>query len=101
MKVLLNVEYGGFRIPDAIATIVAIRKGVDHIDPWGKNVERHDPILIATIEEAMNKEWDEETAAKLEELQIVEIVGDKYWICEYDGVETIYTPETIPWTIVK
>lgn len=53
-------------------------------------IERHNPLLI----EALEKFPDDE-------ISIAEISGDRYWIWEYDGLEHVYTPETIPWVIIN
>jgi len=104
-KVVLNKSYGGFRIPEAVAKIIATRKAwkgdIDRI-VWGTHIDRHDPIVIAAIEEAKARnDWEPETARKLIELEIYELDEDKYFILEYDGYECVLTPETINWRTIK
>lgn len=71
----------------------------DHLDDWERisainywEVERHDPILVQVVEE-LGVIADGQCA----ELKVVEISGNKYRICEYDGSEWVETPENINW----
>jgi hypothetical protein len=50
---------------------------------------RHDADLIAVVEQL-----GEEANGLCSELTIVEIEGSKYRVDEYDGNESIHTPET-------
>lgn len=60
------------------------------------NFERTDPILAQVVEE-LGKEADGEYS----ELKVVEFSGNKYRICEYDGLEWLETPDTIQWEKVN
>ena len=57
---------------------------------------RHDPRLIKAIEELK-----EEADGRFSELKIAEIDSDVYIIHEYDGLETVVTPEDIDWIKIK
>ena len=57
------------------------------------NGTRHDSLLIAVVRE-MGKRANGDCA----DLEIVEIQGDQYRITEYDGLESLNTPECIRWT---
>ena len=59
-------------------------------------LERHDPDLIAVVE-ALGKEVN----GSFSDLAIEEIDGDMYDIEEYDGKETVVTPEDICWTVIS
>ena len=59
-------------------------------------LERHDPDLVAVVE-ALGKEVN----GTFSDLAIEEIDGDKYNIEEYDGRETVVTPDDIGWTVIK
>ena len=59
------------------------------------NPERTDPILIQVVEE-LGKEVNGSYAS----LKIVEFSGDKYRICEYDGLEYVETPDSIHWKTI-
>ena len=55
---------------------------------------RHDPDLIAVIEE-FGKAADSEFA----EIDIQEVKGDRYIIEEYDGTEALVEPDEINWVV--
>jgi hypothetical protein len=55
------------------------------------NVDRHDPILVQVVEELGDKANG--SCAKL----AIEEVSGPYRIDEYDGYETVKTPETYDW----
>lgn len=56
------------------------------------NFERTDPVLVQVVEELGDK-----ANGEYSELQVVEISGRKYRICEYDGMEWVETPDSIQW----
>jgi len=58
--------------------------------------DRTDPVLIEIVEE-LGKEANGPYA----DLKVVTIKGNKYRINEYDGYESIETPYTIKWDIIK
>ena len=57
--------------------------------------DRHDPILVQVVEEL-----DERAGGSCASLKVVEISGNKYRVCEYDGQEWIETPESIDWVTI-
>ena len=61
------------------------------------NIERHDPALVSLVEE-LGKEANSMCA----DLKIEDITGNKYRINEYDGNESVSTPEDTEseWTTV-
>ena len=59
-------------------------------------LKRHDPDLVAVVE-ALGKEVN----GTFSDLAIEEIEGDLYNIDEYDGKETVVTPDDIEWTVIK
>lgn len=58
-------------------------------------LRRHDPDLVAVVE-ALGKEVN----GTFSRLAIEEIDGDMYNIEEYDGKETVVTPDNIGWTVI-
>lgn len=58
-------------------------------------LRRHDPDLVAVVE-ALGKEVN----GTFSRLAIEEIEGDMYNIEEYDGKETVVTPDDIGWTVI-
>ena len=59
-------------------------------------LKRHDPDLVAVVEDL-----GEEVNGTFSELDIEEIDGDKYFIEEYDGRETVVTPDDISWEVIE
>ena len=59
-------------------------------------LKRHDPDLVAVVE-ALGKEVN----GTFSELDIEEIDEDKYFIEEYDGRETVVTPDDICWEVIE
>lgn len=59
-------------------------------------LNRHDPDLVAVVE-ALGKEVN----GTFSELDIEEIDEDKYFIEEYDGRETVVTPDDICWEVIE
>lgn len=57
--------------------------------------ERTDPILIQVVEEL-----GEKANSSFSHLKIDEFSGNKYRICEYDGLEYIETPDSIHWKTI-
>lgn len=102
-KVVINKKYGGFALSDKAIEMLAERKGMtfsqarDLLFPHEYSIERHDPDLIAVVE-TLGKEANHQFASDLE---VVSISGDQYLINEYDGLESIKTPETIPWITIE
>ena len=54
------------------------------------SIERHDPILVRVVEEL----GSEKASGMCSELAIADIGDSLYRIEEYDGYETVITPET-------
>ena len=56
---------------------------------------RHDPILVQVVEELGDK-----ANGRYADLKIVEVPGNKYRVCEYDGQEWVETPESLDWITI-
>lgn len=98
-KVIYNSDYGGFSLSDKAAELLAKRTGKDEVkDPYVAKWEfdRHDPDLVAVVEEL----GVEAASGELACLDIAEIEGDRYIIDEYDGNESVITPNDIDWVII-
>ncbi len=96
-KIVYNTCCGGFSLSD-----IAHKRAKEITgDPeWGgfqgRYVTRHDPVLIQVIEEL-----GQEANGTYAYLQIKELpAGTKYRIDEYDGAETVLTPEDGEWEVV-
>ena len=100
-KVAYNNTYGGFMLTDEIVDY--LRQNGMPINNFGyiENpdgtcgnveyiIERHNPLLIEALEKY-----------PISSISIAEIDSDRYWVWEYDGIEHVYTPETIPWVNIN
>jgi hypothetical protein len=111
IKVVYNSCFGGFGLSKKAAERLA-QLGVEDAEKALKDQEaqpsvfgfhysaygvvRHDPRLVQVVEE-----FGEEAGGNFADLQIAEIPGNKYRIDEYDGNESVQTPEDIDWITVE
>ena len=93
MKIVINQSYGGFSLSPAAEAAWESRTQRE-FESW--DIPRHDPDLVAIVE-LFGRDADGPYA----ELTVVTIPGNKYRIHEYDGAETLYTPETTKWITVE
>ena len=91
MKVLINTQYGGYSISQLALELIAERKQVPTIDQY--SLPRTDPDAIHVF----NQLGSEVFSGRLADVSLREITADKYFIDEYDGMETIVTPDQIKW----
>jgi len=110
VKVVYNACYGGFGLSRK-ATERLAQLGVEEAEQALKNfdespsvfgfsfrpyyIPRHDARLVQVVEE-----FREEASASFGDLQVAEIEGNKYIVDEYDGNESVQTPEDIEWIVV-
>lgn len=78
-KVVYNDCYGGFGLS---AKAESILKDLGHEDTY--YIPRHHPDLIYVVELL-----GQEANSRFSDLKIKQLKGDKYYICEYDGLETV------------
>ena len=115
-KVVYNTCFGGFSISKECAQYMADRGSKECIELLTKSAEdkheklddatwfsgslwdtpRHDAILILAVEYLGSEKASGEGAA----LEVHELKGDRYYIEEYDGSESVIEPHTIHWTVV-
>lgn len=111
IKVVYNACYGGFGLSKK-ATERLAQLGVEDAEKTlkaqesepsvfgfyysARDVVRHDPRLVQVVEE-----FGEEASGGFADLQVAEIPGNKYRIDEYDGNESVQTPEDIDWITVE
>lgn len=69
-------------------------KNYDSFDIYA--IPRHDPYMVQVVEE-----MGQESFGCHAELAILEIEGDTYRIEEYDGAESVETPNTIEWVHIS
>lgn len=90
-KIAINKDYGGFCLSNK-----AVQWLKQHGACLDENFKRHDPLLIKCIE-TLGKEVNTDYS----NIGIVEIDGNQYRICEYDGAEWVETPDSIEWVTIK
>jgi hypothetical protein len=95
IKVVYNASYGGFGLSAEGAAYYNELAGDENAWP-PRNVVRHDPILVRVVEEL-----EDDASGDYSDLQVAEIPGNKYNIREYDGYESIDTPESMLWIEVE
>lgn len=104
-KIVINGSFGGFGLSHEAKRrlfemgskyIVKDEEGRDAY--YGEyDMPRHDPMLVQIVEE-MGEKADGDFA----KLGVVEINSHQYFIEEYDGQESVRTPETqVPWVTIE
>lgn len=111
IKVAYNVDFGGFSLSEEAVRRYCELKGLTleiEENKWGnyyivdgedwnsRHLQRHDPILVQVIEEL-----GEVANGKFADIVVEEIEGSKYYIEDYDGAETLRTPENMKWIEVS
>ena len=56
---------------------------------------RHDPLLVECVETLKDK-----ANGRYAALEVVEFSGNKYRIANYDGMESVETPDNIKWITI-
>lgn len=84
-KVVYNACYGGFSLSKEAAEMLAA-EGVESAD-----MARHDPRLVKVVEALGDK-----ANGRYAKLRIAEVEGP-YRIDEYDGSESVETPDSYEW----
>ena len=105
IKVVYNSRYGGFTISRACAERMAelgnkeaaelIEDLGDHFFGYLEETPRHDPALVRAVEEL-----GDDAGGSVSKLCVHELIGRKYIIESYDGLETVVEPHDIVWTLV-
>jgi len=93
--VVYNTCYGGFRLSSEAEARYAELKGISIFNLWDDEIPRHDPHLVQVVQELNNKAAGNYSSLKIEWIPR----GSKYYIKDYDGSETVLTPDTIKWEI--
>ena len=104
-KVVYNSCFGGFNL-SAFAVMRAREiagegSKWDDVDPSFGNsdfqeIPRHDPVLVQVVEE-----MGEGASGRFADLKIAEIHSSLYQIDEYDGNESVVTPDNMDWVVIK
>lgn len=92
-KVVINSCYGGYGLSEEAIQWLKNKYG-DGVE--NDILERHDPRLVDCVETLGKK-----ANGKFSKLTVVEIDSNRYRIDEYDGYESIETPDSIGWTVIE
>lgn len=114
VKIVLNGCYGGFSLSDEATKRYAEIKGwaleeatdeyefITLIDEQGERLssydlgeDRTDPVLVQVVEELGEKANDGYSKLYIESVE----KGTKYFIDEYDGIESLRTQDNIDWSV--
>tara|TARA_R100000234_G_scaffold22221_3_gene12509 strand:+ start:5577 stop:5903 length:327 start_codon:yes stop_codon:yes gene_type:complete len=105
-KVVINGDDGLFALSTSakvVYDVFAENRGAPthnwEDDPEGWELDRHDPILIAVVETLGPHAHLH--GADSDGFRVVEIPGNRYYILNYDGDETVLTPEGDHWTVIE
>ena len=96
-KVVVNRCYGGFSLSEeakARYNKYAEAAGLPPFDIY--DTPRHCPFLIQVVEELGSK-----ADGSFTDLEVVGIEGNQYRISEYDGMESVETPESQNWITIN
>lgn len=91
IKIVYNACHGGFSLSERAHEELS-RESAQKKD-WYNH--RHDPALVRVVERL-----GDAASGRYSRLRVAELSGNRYWIDEYDGAETVHGPDTIPWTVV-
>ena len=95
-KVVINVRHGGFSLSDEAMLYLFEKYNVEYNKFGFVNLQRHDKRLVEVVELL-----GENANGRYSELKIVEIESNLYRIDEYDGFESIETPDSLEWIIIE
>ena len=100
-SVVVNNCYGGFGLSELAQEEIIKRKGLEFKDfterfNYFEDIPRHDRDLVAVVEELGYK-----ADGNYAELHVKEINSDSYYIVDNDGIEAVYTPETVDWIKIE
>lgn len=103
-KVVINNCYGGFSLSKEASEYLNEKYGMNINPEYGippyfgddGYMPRHDKRLIEVVETL----GEERASGSCSELAIVEISTPCYRIDEYDGMESVETPEGIEWEYI-
>lgn len=90
IKVVFNAAYGGFGLSEEGEALYNHFAGEDEFNAY--EVSRHDPILVHVVETL-----GDAAGGDRHTLHIKIIEGNQYKIDEYDGYESVITPESMRW----
>jgi hypothetical protein len=105
-EIVLNGCYGGFSLSREAVKYMAdkgckiskelLNEDIDSYYLFQTDKERYNPLLVEAV-----KNLGEKANGRNAQLYIDKIEGTKFRISEYDGLESIETPDRIHWTEIE
>ena len=97
LKIVYNACYGGYGLSEKAKDMLSELKKTQREDINFEILPRYDKDLVAAVEELKGA-----ASAPFAELQIIEfnVSSPKFRIEEYDGNESVVTPDSEHWDIV-
>lgn len=97
-KVAYNACFGGFSLSEEASEYLRDKFGIEINPKFGfiYDLERHDVRLIETIER-----FGDDASGHCSDIKIETISSPIYRIDDYDGNETVKTPDLIDWSVIK
>jgi len=92
-KIVYNSCYGGFGLSKEARARYAEIAGKEPSSDW--DIDRTDPVLVRVVEEMGEAANDAYSALRIAEIP----TGQRYRIDEYDGNESVETPDSYDWKI--
>jgi hypothetical protein len=90
-KIVYNACYGGFSLSDTAMQRYAELAG--YTDASDRDFNRADPLLVQVVEELGSAANGAHAKLRIAEVP----AGSKYRIDEYDGAESVMTPDDYEW----
>lgn len=97
-KVVYNTCYGGFSLSKKASQYLNEKYGLGISENYGyvdDVLSRHDQRLVEVVEL-----MGDEASGTYSDLRIFELEGWVYRIDEYDGLETVETPDCVDWVVI-
>lgn len=99
-KIVINVCFGGFGLSEKAFNWLRAHGITDEetLTDWRfGDIPRHNPLLVELVETL-----GEEVNGRCADLRVVDISpSTRYRVYEYDGAESVETPETIQWKTIS
>lgn len=101
-KVVINRCFGGFSLSKEALWVLESEHGADVVEEYENgmylldSIERHDKRLVDVVSMLGSKAASDDYA----ELCVVEIDSPMYRIKDYDGMESIETPDSLDWVVI-
>ena len=94
-KVVINCSYGGFSLSKEAMQYLTDKYGIEYCEYGYVDLQRHDKRLVEVVEVLGDK-----ANGMFAKLVVKEINSNIYRIDEYDGSESIETPDTVDWIVI-